>query len=115
MNDNLFLKEEIARAFENLKKEKEKIEGKKKIYSVMLFDTEMNLGVPGAKPNAWVNYHNRYFNNGAEALEYYANTPCPASQLIDAESRKELEEKMDEMIQNFENEQWLQTQLYPTL
>lgn len=87
----------------------------KRVYAVMLFDTEMNLGMPGAKPNTWINYHNRYFTNGQQALDYYANTPCPASQLIDGESTEELENKMDEMIDNFNNKAWLETELYPCL
>lgn len=87
----------------------------KKVFAVMLFDTEMNLGIPGAKPNTWINYHNRYFTNGTEALDYYANTPCPASQIIDAKNTEELENKMDEMIENYQNNEWLEKELYPYL
>ena len=86
-----------------------------KVYAVMLFDTEMNLGIPGAKPNTWINYHNRYFTSGAQALDYYANTPCPASQLLDAKTKEELEDKMDQMIENFQNKDWLEKELYPYL
>ena len=86
-----------------------------RIYAVMLFDTELNLGIPFARPNTWENYSNAYFTDGFTALEYYSNTPCPASQLIDANSPEELEEKMNQMINQFKDTKWLETELYPCL
>lgn len=46
----------------------------------------------------------RRFN---DALYKYAETPCPASQLIEAKSTKELKQKMQEMEANFKNPEWL--------
>lgn len=42
-----------------------------------------------------------------DALYKYANTPCPASQLISAESNAELKQKMQQMEANFKNPEWL--------
>lgn len=39
----------------------------------------------------------------ALALTLYAETRCPASQLVEANSERELEEKINEMIENFRN------------
>ena len=44
-----------------------------KKYAVMLFDTEVNLGV-SIHPNKWVNVENKYFDNGADALHYYTHS-----------------------------------------
>ena len=93
--------------------EKEVLSEKKgPYYAVMLFDTQVNLGT-GDKPNVWVNYKNVYFNKGSDALMYYANTRCPASQLIDADTEYELKAKIGEMILNYMNEEWLNENLYP--
>ena len=80
----------------------------------MLFYTEMELGI-SQKPNVWINYGNQYYENGVEALEAYANTPCPASQLIDAENKEELLVKMNDMLHNFQDKKWLEECLYPSL
>ena len=37
----------------------------------------------------------------------YAEVPCPASQLVEANSVEELDEKIEEMIKNFENPEWV--------
>ena len=85
-----------------------------KKFAVMLFDTEINLGV-SATPNKWVNYKNVYFNNGVEALDYYSNTPCPASQLIDGVDDYELQCKMGEMMLNYMDDKWIEENLIPYL
>ncbi len=45
--------------------------------------------------------------NSLVALSLYAETPCPASQLIEADSEIELEVKIEEMKQNFKNPEWV--------
>lgn len=40
-------------------------------------------------------------------LTLYAETRCPASQLVEANSEKELEEKIDEIIENFQNSKFI--------
>ena len=84
----------------------------KRKYAVMLFETEINLGV-SVTPNKWVNYRNIYFDNGIEALDCYANTCCPASQLVDGADDYELQCKMGEMMLNYMDEEWLNKNLYP--
>lgn len=85
-----------------------------KKFAVMLFDTEINLGV-SATPNKWVNYKNVYFDNGVEALHYYSNTMCPASQLIDGVDDYELQCKMGEMMLNYMDDKWIEDNLLPYL
>lgn len=41
------------------------------------------------------------------ALTLYLETPCPASQLIEANSEEELEAKIEEMKQNYKNPEWV--------
>lgn len=43
--------------------------------------------------------------DATQALCLYANTRCPASQLIEAESEEELELKIKEMKENFKNKE----------
>jgi len=86
-----------------------------KVYAVMLFMTEMELGISQI-PNKWANTKNYIFDGedaGLKALDFYANTRCPASQLIDANNLKELETKMNDMLHNYQDENWLQENLYP--
>jgi len=85
-----------------------------KIFALMLFFTEIELGRSNV-PNKWVNTANHILYNGAEALNAYANTQCPASQLVDARTPEELADKMEETINNFQDQQWLETELYPHL
>lgn len=41
------------------------------------------------------------------AMDLYAETPCPASQLVEADSWEELDEKIEEMKKNFNNPEWV--------
>lgn len=85
-----------------------------KIFALMLFFTEVEIGRSN-QPNKWVNTANHILYNGTEALNAYANTRCPASQLVDARTPEELADKMVETINNFQDQQWLETELYPYL
>lgn len=85
-----------------------------KIFALMLFFTEVELGRSNI-PNKWVNTANHILYNGIEALNAYANTKCPASQLVDARTPEELADKMEETINNFQDQKWLETELYPYL
>ena len=90
---------------------------KAKFYSVMMFYQNGDLGIPSdvADPNEWNNTRCVDTEDGQLALDVYANTCCPASQLIEAQSREELEAKKKQMIENFKNKEWLETVLYPCL
>lgn len=52
-------------------------------------------------------------NNFHIALTFYAETPCPASQLIEAYDEKELERKIKQMIKNFKNKEWIKKYIEP--
>ena len=86
----------------------------KKRWALMLFYTEMELGISN-KPNKWVNTANIFYGDGLSALEAYANTRCPASQLVDGSTPAELEKEMTDMIEHFKDEKWLEENLYPCL
>lgn len=51
--------------------------------------------------------------NEAEQLDVYANTMCSASQLVEAETKEEFDKKVEELKVNFENEKWLDENIYP--
>ena len=86
----------------------------KKRWALMLFFTEMELGISN-KPNKWVNARNIFYDNGLAALEAYANTKCPASQLVDGTTPEELEHAMEDMVEKFKDDKWLEENLYPCL
>lgn len=87
----------------------------KKYHALMLFDHERNLGI-SENPTKWVHLKTLKFGNrGDLALYAYANIPNPASQLIEALSEEELEEKELQMIENFKDQNWLNENLYPYL
>jgi hypothetical protein len=62
-----------------------------------------------------VNTANSVYLNGTDALNAYANTRCPASQLVDGQNPEELADNMFQMIHNFNDETWLENELYPYL
>jgi len=88
-----------------------------RFYCVMMFYRNGDLGIPSevADPNEWINTRNATFTDSQAALNCYANTPCPASQLIEADSKEELKAKQAEMVKNFQNKEWLEKNLYPYL
>lgn len=81
-------------------------------WALMLFFTELEMGISNS-PNKWVNTGNAYFTNGVDALNAYANTKCPASQLVDGETPEELEQAMLDMIEHYKDDKWLEENLYP--
>lgn len=85
---------------------------KRKYWALMLFNTEIELGISNT-PNKWVNTRNFFFTDGTAALNAYADTQNPASQLIDAETEEELICNMEDMLVNYSDEQWLENNLYP--
>jgi hypothetical protein len=87
---------------------------KRKGWALMLFNTELELGISN-KPNKWVNTGIRYYNNGINALEAYANTPNPASQLVEGTTPEELKNEIEKMLVNYSDEKWLEENLYPFL
>lgn len=84
----------------------------KKYWALMLFFTEMELGM-SATPNRWVNTNNVFYADGISALNAYAETKCPASQLVDGKTKDDLQKAMEEMARNYQDEAWLEKNLYP--
>ena len=55
----------------------------------------------------------RKFHSKLDQLDCYANTLCPASQLIEADSEEEFNEKVEQMKKDFSNQKWLEDNIYP--
>lgn len=87
-------------------------ERKHRWWAHMLFFTEFELGRSDT-PGKWINTQNVIYTNGVAALEAYANSKCPASQLVDADNEEELWREINQMKKNYENEEWLEKNLYP--
>ena len=81
-------------------------------HAVLLFNTELELGISNA-PEKWVCTRIERFDNGVKALLYYANTPNPASQLVSGETKEELEVEIKKMQENYKDKDWLDNCLYP--
>ena len=54
----------------------------------------------------------KYASKG-EQLDAFANTACPASQCITADSEKEFLEKVRQMKANFDNPEWVKVNIDP--
>ncbi len=90
------------------------ISNTKKYYAVMCFESELELNI-STIPNKWVNTKNVFFTNGTKALNFYANYPNPASQIVDGDSITDLANEMTIMFNNMNDEVWLNNSLYPYL
>ena len=84
-----------------------------KFHMVMLFFPAQEIGFH--LTDTWINTRNIRFDNATDALNYYANTQCPASQYISAPTEEALEQERIQMIRNYRNEDWLKENLYPYL
>lgn len=54
----------------------------------------------------------RVYTSKIEQLDCYANTPCLESLTFEANSKEEIEQKVEELKNNFENEDWLRENIY---
>lgn len=86
---------------------------KAKYFALMLFYQGHEIGLPNG--NTWVNVNNILYEDHRAALDAYANTPCPASQLIEADTKEELQAKIKQMRINYHDQKWLEENLYPYL
>lgn len=77
-----------------------------KYHAIMLFEQ-----VDGG----FVHTQDMYFNDGTEALWTYAETRCPASQLVSAPTKELLRQEMDQRIEDFKSKEWLDEHIYPYL
>ena len=104
----------LSKTIANMYSEETEIHNSK-YFAVLLFYTAGEINDTELPPHVYLCTNIVKFNNGEKALNYYANTPCPASQLIDAESEEELNIKCKEMCINMQNEDWLNENLFPYL
>lgn len=87
-----------------------------KYYTVMLFYRASEIGIPlEGQEDFWVNTYNRHFDKASQALDYYANIPCPASQLLSSDSLEDLDQQVKQMKKNYHDPSWLEVNLYPYL
>lgn len=82
-------------------------------HAVLLFFRGSDLDIEPR--DKWVCTSIRRFNNYASAMNYYANIPCPASQHVSASTEPELNFLIHQMEANYQNEAWLEENLYPYL
>lgn len=87
-----------------------------KFYAVAFFYSAQEIGIDADVITEPFIYRNTaVFNNKTDQLNCYANTMCPASQLLEANTEKELKEKIRELRNNFRNNEWLEKNIYPYL
>ena len=70
------------------------------------------------KPNTdeeWILHRTVITQDHLYALSLYAETPCPASVMLEAKTLEELNKEIEETKANYKNKEWLETNLYPFL
>ena len=82
----------------------------KRIYAVMEFNTELELGI-SCKPYEWVNSHSFVTLNGAKALHKYTSSTNPMVEIIDASSFEELNKKMIKMANNYKRPEYVNNKI----
>jgi hypothetical protein len=55
----------------------------------------------------------RVYDNCQSQLDCYANTMCPASQLFEADTKQEIDEKVKEFQIKFQTKEWLEENIEP--
>ena len=85
------------------------------IYAVMFFHHWSEIMDEQPKGDEFILTNTIITENCLSALNTYANTHCPASVLLEAETRKELDDKMVQTIKNYKDKEWLETNVYPVL
>lgn len=70
-----------------------------KFYAVAFFYSAQEIGIDADVITEPFIYRNTaVFNNKTDQLNCYANTMCPASQLLEANTEKELKEKFENYV-----------------
>jgi hypothetical protein len=95
---------------DELKNKYNKTKGLKRIYAVMTFNTEFELGLSN-KPYEWVNSKSIVTLNGEEALALYVTSENPMVEILDAHSFDELNKKMIQMTNNFKKPEYVNTKI----
>lgn len=85
------------------------------VYAVLLFFHWSEVMDEQPEGIIYVMSKPRIFTNQLAALDCYANTRCPASTMIEAETIDELNKKIDQTNKNYQDNNWLEANLYPFL
>lgn len=85
-----------------------------KYYEVILFETPKDLTGEG-RDDIFIPVSSRRTRDILEALEWYANIPCPASQFIEADSEKELNVKRRQIIDLIADHDYCIKNVFPCL
>ena len=56
-----------------------------------------------------------FFRDYFDAMSFYCNTPCPASQILHADSDEEMQELIRKMDKDMSDEKWVKEELEPYL
>ena len=84
------------------------------LYAVAMFYSAQEIGIePSEEP--FIYHRTVVFKNRTEQIQYYANTMCPASQMLEADTEEELKEKIQQLRNNFKGNAWLEKNIYPYL
>lgn len=115
MNITEEIKEKSETIVKNLSKlNREMNNNKQKYYAVVLYETEKNMHVSD-NDRKFICIGTTILKDGAAALNIYANTPNPASQLIEGETYDDLVKNIEQMNKNYQDEEWLNKFLFPYL
>lgn len=87
-------------------------ERNKKMHCVLFYDTMLAMNIEPLRDDIYVRFGKpQVFNDYMMALNVYANTPYPASQIIHADNSKELLEKIKQCDSNMANANWVRKNL----
>ena len=76
-------------------------------YAVLFFWHWTEIGSEKPKDSDYILGNIFRTKNHTVALDVYAETPCPASQLVKANSPEGLEEEITKMVENFRDPEWV--------
>ena len=88
----------------------------KHLHCVLLYERESRLKVKRQRWDAFARRGNvLLFDSYDAAISYYCNTPCPASQMLHADTDEELHLLIKEMDDNMSNPEWVKEHIEPYL
>lgn len=79
-------------------------------YAVMIFDTEINIGV-STNPLKLFNTQTVMFDNGIESLNYWTKTPCLWSTIIMADNEDELAYESAKVIEQCQSTDYVKNHI----
>jgi len=98
-------------------RENDDIQAGMKYHALLLFRRKkeiMDCDTP-EEGEQWTCSEPRIYEDYSACLMAYADTPCPASQMVHANTREDLDKEIAKMKANYHDEEWLENNLYPYL